>query len=152
MIIAIGFVIRAISGGLAIHVPFTQWFLLCIMLLALFMAIGKRRSELVTLNENGGEHRKVLNHYTKELLDQFLMIVTTLTIMSYALFTFTSGHTVNLMWTIPFVIYGIFRYLFLINTKDEGGAPEKLLLVDRPIQITVVLYSLTVFIILYFFD
>jgi 4-hydroxybenzoate polyprenyltransferase len=152
MIIAIGFVLRAISGGFAIHVPLTSWFLLCIMLLALFMAIGKRRAELTTLNGNGGEHRKVLNHYTVDLLNQFLTIVTTLTIMSYALFTFTSDHTVYLMWTIPYVIYGVFRYLYLIHTTNEGGAPEKLLLVDRPIQMTVVLYVITVFGILYFFD
>ncbi|MEJ8545234.1 decaprenyl-phosphate phosphoribosyltransferase [Brevibacillus borstelensis] len=152
MIISAGFVLRAIGGGLAIGTPLTPWFLLCTMLLALFLAISKRRHELQLLQSEKGSHRKVLENYSPELLNQFNTIVTTATIISYSLFTFTSGRTIQLMWTIPFVIFGIFRYLYLITMSDKGGSPEKVLLEDKPILITVLLYVITVAGILYFFE
>jgi 4-hydroxybenzoate polyprenyltransferase len=152
MVIAAGFVFRAVSGGLVMDVPFTPWFLLCTMLLALFLAISKRRYELTLFENNQGSHRKVLESYSSDLLNQLNTIVTTATIMSYALFTFTSGHTIQLMWTIPLVIYGIFRYLYLINIEGKGGSPDKVLLDDKHILVTVILFAALVVIILYFFN
>jgi 4-hydroxybenzoate polyprenyltransferase len=152
MIIALGFVLRAIGGAVIINVPFTPWFLLCTMLLSLFLAIGKRRHELTLALESDSSHRKVLDDYSLPLLDQLIGIVSAATIVSYAVFTFTAGDTVHLMWTIPFVIYGIFRYLYLIHIEKRGGAPEKVLFEDRHILITVVLYAISVLIILTFFD
>lgn len=151
MVIAAGFVLRAIGGGIAIHVPVTPWFILCTLLLSLFLAIGKRRNEVFILDDSGKSHRKVLDHYSLPLLDQLTSIVTTATIMSYALYTFTSGKPVEMMCTIPLVIYGMFRYLYLIHIEKKGGSPEKILLHDKPILYTVVLYIVLVIAILYFF-
>lgn len=152
MIIAAGFVLRAIAGGLVIHVPFTPWFLLCTMLLSLFLAIGKRRHELHLLQHDKGSHRKVLDQYSFDLLDQMSSIVTTANIISYSLFTFTSGRTVHLMWTIPLVIYGMFRYLYLIHIEKKGGAPDRVLLEDSHILVTVILYVISVIGILIYFE
>ncbi|WP_378954877.1 decaprenyl-phosphate phosphoribosyltransferase [Pelosinus sp. sgz500959] len=152
MVIAFGFVLRAIGGGLVIDIPFTPWFLICTMLLALFLAISKRRHELYLLSKNKGEHRKVLEQYSPELLNQLNSIVTTAAIMSYSLFTFTSGHTIHLMWTIPLVMYGIFRYLYLIHMKGKGGRPEEILLEDRHILTTVMLFAVMVVVVLYYFE
>lgn len=152
MVIAFGFVLRAIGGGLVIGIDFTPWFLLCTMLLALFLAISKRRHELYLFSEHKGDHRKVLEQYSPELLNQLNSIVTTAAIMSYSLFTFTSGHTVHLMWTIPLVMYGIFRYLYLIHIKGKGGRPEEILLEDSHILATVILFAVLVVIILYYFE
>jgi 4-hydroxybenzoate polyprenyltransferase len=152
MIIAAGFVLRAIAGGLVIHVPFTPWFLLCTMLLSLFLAIGKRRHELYLLKNDRGSHRKVLEYYSFDLLDQMSSIVTTATIISYSLFTFTSGRTVHLMWTVPIVIYGMFRYLYLIHIEKKGGAPDRVLFEDSHILFTVILYVISVVGILIYFE
>ncbi|WP_405132460.1 decaprenyl-phosphate phosphoribosyltransferase [Paenibacillus sp. FSL H8-0317] len=152
MTIAAGFVLRAIAGGVLIHVPFTPWFLICTMLLSLFLAIGKRRNELTLLEGNTGSHRKVLDNYSITLLDQFNTIVTTATIISYSLFTFTSDRTIHLMWTIPLVIYGMFRYLYLIHMKDQGGSPDRVLFEDKPILITVTLYVISVITIFAIFE
>ncbi|WP_261800257.1 decaprenyl-phosphate phosphoribosyltransferase [Paenibacillus sp. PAMC21692] len=152
MIIAAGFVLRAIAGGLVIHVPFTPWFLMCTMLLSLFLAIGKRRHELFLLQNDSTTHRKVLDHYSFALLDQLIGIVTAATIISYSLFTFTSGRTIHLMWTIPFVIYGIFRYLYLVHIENKGGAPDRILLEDKHILVTVILYVISVVCILAFLE
>ncbi|MCQ6531112.1 decaprenyl-phosphate phosphoribosyltransferase [Bacillus mycoides] len=148
LIIASGFVLRALAGGLVIHLPFTPWFLLCTLLISLFLAINKRRHELVLLQDNKGSHRKVLESYSAVLLDQLSTIVTSATIVTYAIFTFNAGKTIHLMWTIPFVIYGIFRYLYLVHMEDKGGEPDKVLLEDRHILVTVLLYAITVIIIL----
>jgi 4-hydroxybenzoate polyprenyltransferase len=152
LVIAAGFVLRAVGGGLVIGVPLTPWFIICTLLLALFLAIGKRRHELYLLQSDKGAHRKVLEHYSLDLLNQMNAIVTTATIMSYALFTFNSGHTIHLMWTLIFVLYGIFRYLYLIHIEGKGGKPEKLLLEDKHILLTVVLYAFSVTVILLYFD
>ncbi|TYP72462.1 4-hydroxybenzoate polyprenyltransferase [Paenibacillus methanolicus] len=144
LVIAAGFVLRAIAGGIVIRVSFTPWFLLCTMLLSLFLAIGKRRHELTLLSEGKGEHRKVLAKYSVALLDQMNSIVTTATVISYSLFTFTSGRTIHLMWTIPLVLYGIFRYLYLIHVEKKGGAPDRILFEDKPILFTVILYIISI--------
>ncbi|NHN31941.1 decaprenyl-phosphate phosphoribosyltransferase [Paenibacillus agricola] len=152
LIVASGFVLRAVGGGLVIGVPLTPWFLICTLLLALFLAISKRRHELFLLKTAKGEHRQVLEHYSMDLLNQMNAIVTTATIMSYALFTFTSGHTIHLMWTLILVLYGIFRYLYLIHVEDQGGKPDRILLEDKHILLTVVLYACSVVFILIYFD
>jgi 4-hydroxybenzoate polyprenyltransferase len=152
MIIAAGFVLRAIGGGIAIHVTVTPWFILCTLLLSLFLAISKRRNEVFTLEDKSESHRKVLRRYSLPLLDQLTSIVTTATIMSYALYTFTSGKPIEMMCTIPLVIYGMFRYLYLVHIEKKGGAPEKILLHDKPILYTVILYIALVIAILYFFS
>lgn len=152
MIIATGFVFRAIAGGIVINISFTPWFLICTMLLSLFLAISKRRHELILLGIGKGTHRKVLESYSLALLDQLNCIVITATIISYSLFTFSSGHTIHLMWTIPIVIYGIFRYLYLIHMEDKGGSPEKVLLEDKHILFTVTLYVVSVITILIIFE
>jgi 4-hydroxybenzoate polyprenyltransferase len=152
LIIASGFVFRAIGGGLIIGVQLTPWFLICTLLLSLFLAISKRRHELYLLQSNKGSHRKVLDSYSLDLLNQFNSIVTTATIMSYALFTFTSGHTIQLMWTLVFVLYGVFRYLYLIHIEGKGGKPEKVLFQDRHILVTVLLYAFSVVLILIYFE
>jgi 4-hydroxybenzoate polyprenyltransferase len=152
LIIASGFVLRAVGGGLMIDVPLTPWFIMCTMLLALFLAISKRRHELYLLKSAKGSHRQVLDFYSLELLNQFNSIVTTLIVISYALFTFTSGHSVQLMWSLIFVIYGILRYLYLIQMEGKGGKPEKVLFEDKHILVTVMLYTLSVVVILVYFE
>jgi len=152
MVIAFGFVLRAIGGGLVIKSTITPWFLICTMLLALFLGISKRRYEVYLLSDRKRNCRRVLEHYSPELLNQLNSIVTTAAIMSYSLFTFTSGHTVHLMWTIPLVMYGIFRYLYLIHMQGKGGKPEEVLLEDGPILGTVLLFAVMVVVILYYFE
>ncbi|HHV15190.1 MAG TPA: decaprenyl-phosphate phosphoribosyltransferase [Gelria sp.] len=154
MVIATGFVLRAAGGAYVINVPMTPWFIICTMLLALFLAISKRRHELILVEQAEsaeGDYRVVLDSYSTQLLDEMNSIVTTATIISYALFTFTSGRTLNLMWTIPLVIYGIFRYLYLIHVENKGGQPDEILLQDKPILITVLLYTVLLVVILMFF-
>lgn len=146
MVVAFGFVIRAIGGGVIIGVNLTPWFLLCTMLLSLFLAIGKRRHEFILAQSNDSAHRKVLHFYSKELLDKMNSIVTTATIMSYSIFTFE--RSIYLMLTIPLVIYGIFRYLYLIHVEGKGGSPDKLLLEDKHILCTVLLYVVSVLVII----
>jgi 4-hydroxybenzoate polyprenyltransferase len=147
MCIASGFVLRAVGGALVIGVKLTSWFLLCIMLLSLFLAITKRRQEIIH-TECKGTTRKVLQFYNKELLDQMSTIVTAATIMCYALFTFTSGRTIQLMWTIPIVIFGIFRYLYLIHMEGKGESPDKVLFEDKQLLISVISYVIAVILIL----
>lgn len=147
MAIAAGFILRAVAGAMAISVPISPWFLICISFLALFLAMSKRYSELVLLEKTAGKHRKILEEYSIELLDKMQNIVATGAIMSYALYTFDmGGHPGKPAWmmlTIPFVLYGIFRYQYLVHRKNEGGAPEMTLLTDRPLQINILLYTVT---------
>jgi 4-hydroxybenzoate polyprenyltransferase len=152
MIIAAGFVFRAIAGGLVNDLPLSPWFLICTMLLSLFLGISKRGHELFLLQQNKGSHRKVLEHYTPELINQMTSIVTTSTIISYSLFTFSPGHSIYLMWTIPLVLYGIFRYLYLIHVLEQGGKPDKILFQDKHILGTVILYAISVVLLLTLFE
>jgi 4-hydroxybenzoate polyprenyltransferase len=151
--IAAGFLLRVIAGAVAIEVTFSTWLFFCTILLALFLALSKRRHELVLLEDGAADHRRILYEYSTGLLDQMISIVTTATLIAYILYT-VSAETVakfgsdKLKYTIPFVLYGIFRYLYIIYQKNEGGSPETALLNDRPILFTVVLYGLAVCIVL----
>jgi hypothetical protein len=131
---------------------FSPWLYLCISLGALFMGFGKRRGELVLMNNNSGASRRVLAEYTLPFLDELINMVATATIMAYSLYTFSAPNLPEnhaMMLTIPFVVYGIFRYLYLIHIKGEGGAPDELVLTDRPLQATFALWGLLAVAVLY---
>jgi 4-hydroxybenzoate polyprenyltransferase len=148
LILASGFVLRVHGGTTLITVErFSPWLYVLMTLLALYLGFGKRRAELALLAEDAGNHRKVLDGYTLPLLDQFITIVSGTTIVAYSLYTFFRPETPGnhaLMLTIPFVIYAIFRYLYLIQVKQIGGEPEEILLSDRPFQISIFLWGLAV--------
>lgn len=150
--LAAGFILRAVAGATAITVPISPWFLTCTAFFALFIALSKRWAELLLLGKTAGNHRKILEEYSPELLDRMTNIAATGAIMSYALYTFDgSGHPDKPRWmmvTVPFVLYGVFRYQYLVSRKNEGGAPELILLTDRPLQVDILLYVVTVLIIL----
>jgi len=148
--IALGFILRAVAGAVVIAVDISPWLLVCTFLLALFLALNKRRHELVLLSGNAQLHRKILGEYEPAMLDQMLSVVTSSTVMAYSLYTFTSGHSTYLMGTIPFVVYGIFRYQYLVFRKDIGGSPESALIKDPPMLINVLLWVLSCALILYF--
>ena len=153
MIIAVGFVLR-VAGGQVIIVTerFSPWLYVATTFLALFIGIGKRRSELELLESQAVNHRRVLDGYTLELLDQMLVIVLSSTMMTYCLYTFTSADNLgnySMLLTIPFVIYSLFRYLYLLKVKHIGGAPEVVVLTDRPMLFSIILWGLTVLLILY---
>ena len=153
LILAAGFVLRVGAGVTLIHVErFSPWLYVVMTLLSLFLGFGKRRAELALLTHGAGSHRKVLDGYTIPLLDQYIMIVSGTTIVAYSLYTFSAPNVPanhSMMLTIPFVVYTIFRYLYLIHVEDEGGAPEEILLTDRPFQIAMVLWAITVFVVFY---
>jgi len=152
--LAIGFVLRAIGGAEAVNVEFSSWLLLCTILLALFLALSKRRHELVLLGDNAQSHRKILEEYSPYLLDQMIGVVTASTLMAYALYTMADETikkfgTSYMILTVPFVIYGIFRYLYLVHQKEEGGNPSSILISDKPILINVVLWGIVSAILIY---
>jgi 4-hydroxybenzoate polyprenyltransferase len=149
-IIASGFVLRILAGAVVIPVMISPWLYLVTILLSLFLALSKRRHELVLLQEEASNHRQILKEYSLPLLDQMITIVTAATIMAYSLYTF-QGPTGNhrLMITIPLVLYGMFRYLYLIHMRMEGGSPEEVLLRDRHMLGTVVFCTATIIIVLY---
>ena len=147
MIISTGFVIRAVAGALAISVLVSPWLIICAFLIALFLALGKRRHELFLLGDNVKEHRESLESFSTEMLDQMIIITTSTLIMSYSLYTFFTGKLL-MMVTIPFAFYGIFRYLFLIHSKKMGGEPE-MLFKDKGMVLSIVLWALVVFLVLY---
>jgi 4-hydroxybenzoate polyprenyltransferase len=151
--IAAGFVLRIAAGVAVIEVErFSPWLYIFGGFLALFMALGKRRHELVLLGGEAANHRAILDDYNLDLIDRLQSIVTTSAVVSYSLYTFLAeGLPDNhaMMLTIPFVLYGIFRYLYLIHIRNEGGAPEEILLRDRPFQVNLLFYGLTVFVALY---
>jgi 4-hydroxybenzoate polyprenyltransferase len=149
-IIAAGFVLRALAGAFAIPVPISPWFYLCTTFLALFLALGKRRAELVLLSADASGHRRNLREYTLQLLDQLMVVVVTCTLMSYSLYTFQTENTSHaLMLTIPFVVFGLFRYLYLIYVKGDGDQPDELLWRDKQILGVVILCVLVVAGVLY---
>lgn len=154
LVIAAGFVLRVGAGVVVISVQrFSPWLYVVTTLFSLFLGFGKRRAEITLLTDDANSHRKVLEGYSLELLDQLITIVSSCTIMTYSLYTFSAAnlpenHT--MMLTIPFVLYGLFRYHYLIQIKHEGGAPEEMLLTDRPLQIDILLYGLSVLILFYF--
>jgi 4-hydroxybenzoate polyprenyltransferase len=151
---AFGFVLRVTAGALVIHVEISSWLLICTILLALFLGLSKRRHELMVLDERAQVQRKVLREYSPYLLDQMISLVTAATVMSYILYTISEETiqkfgTKNLIYTVPFVLYGIFRYLFLVHQKGEGGNPENILVTDKPLLIDILLWVITVGITLY---
>ncbi|MCL4442308.1 MAG: decaprenyl-phosphate phosphoribosyltransferase [Firmicutes bacterium] len=151
LVIAVGFILRAVAGAVVIRVSISPWLLVCTFLLALFLALTKRRHELLLLDDQAQSHRKILDEYEPEMLDQMISVVTSSTVMAYSLYTFTSGHSIYLMGTIPFVIYGIFRYQYLVHRKDIGGNPEMALFKDPPMIINILLWVVSCSTILYLF-
>jgi 4-hydroxybenzoate polyprenyltransferase len=153
MILASNFLLRVSGGVLLITVQrFSPWMYVCVTLLALFVGLGKRRAEMVLLAEHANSHRKVLDGYTIPYVDHLLTIVSSTTIVAYSLYTFSAENLPDnhlMMLTIPFVIYGVFRYLYLVHVEGVGGAPEDLLLSDRSLFSTVLLWGLSVILILY---
>ncbi len=153
LVISAGFVLRVGAGVTLIQVErFSPWLYVVMTLLSLFLGFGKRRAELALLLQGAGSHRKVLDGYTLPLLDQYIMIVSGTTIVAYSLYTFSAPNVPenhSMMLTIPFVVYTIFRYLYLIEVKHAGGAPEEILLSDRPFQIAMFLWVATVIVIFY---
>jgi 4-hydroxybenzoate polyprenyltransferase len=153
--VAIGFVLRALAGIEAIRIegaeiPVTPWFIMVTFFLALFIIICKRRHELMLLEKNASDHRPVLEQYSASFIDQMISVVTSATIISYALWT-TIGYKgqQSMIYTLPFVVYGIFRYLYIAYKKKEGGAPEIVLLTDIPILIDVILWGIAVLLLVY---
>jgi 4-hydroxybenzoate polyprenyltransferase len=153
MIVAAGFVLRVAAGAVVAEAErFSPWLYLCMIFMALFLAIGKRRHELTLLADGANSHRKILDEYSVNLLDDMTHLVTTGAVISYSLYTFSA---VNLppnhamMLTIPFAIYFVFRYQYLIHVKGEGGAPEMLLYTDLPLLLDVVLWGLSVVLVMY---
>lgn len=147
--IAYGFLLRAAAGGVAINVEISPWLLVCTLLLSLFLALTKRRQESVNMKDNGKWYRKVLEQYSVQYLDQLISIVTAATILAYSLYTFTASRSPLYMVTIPFVIYGIFRYLYLVHNEKLGENPEEILLSDIPTIVNIILWVLVSILILY---
>lgn len=152
--IAVGFVLRAVAGAVALAVPISHWLLVCTILLALFLGLSKRRQELTLLAEGATGHRRILSEYSPYLLDQMIGVVTASTLMAYALYT-VAPETVEkfgtdgLIYTLPFPLYGILRYLYLVHQKQGGGSPADMLLRDKPLLACVALWALTVVLIVY---
>jgi 4-hydroxybenzoate polyprenyltransferase len=139
--IALGFVLRVVAGVEVINIYLSPWAVVCTFFLALFLALGKRRNEKIILGDTASEHRDSLDMYTIALIDQMISIVATSTIVSYFLYTFKAGQHLSSMITIPFVLFGLFRYLFLVYNENSGGSPEDIIIGDRPLQLAVILWG-----------
>jgi len=152
--LAIGFVLRAVAGAVAVHVEISHWLLVCTVLLALFIALAKRRHEIVLLAGDAATHRPILGEYSPYLLDQMIAVVTASTLIAYIFYTVSPETQAKFgtQWlglTIPFPLYGIFRYLYLVHRREGGGSPADLLLNDRPLLVCVALWALAVAVIIY---
>jgi 4-hydroxybenzoate polyprenyltransferase len=152
--ISAGFTLRAAAGAAAIDVPISHWLLVCTTLLALFIALAKRRHELTLLTDSATGHRPILGDYTPYLLDQMISVVTASTLIAYAFYTISPETTARfgtdlLSLTIPFPLYGIFRYLYLVHRREQGGSPAELVVNDRPLLVCVALWALSVVAIIY---
>lgn len=150
MVIAAGFILRLLIGTEAVHVPASSWIVLCTFFLALFLGFGKRRAEMNTLNSHAAHTRSVLTFYSVPMLDRFCNISGTLAIATYALFTLAPGHPPTMLLTTPFVVLGLFRYLYLVEQKGDGEAPETILFRDRGIQFAAIGWTLLCVAILYY--
>jgi len=160
LIISIGFVLRAIAGvevlrERLVSIDLSPWLLVCTLFLALFMSFGKRRHEIHLLNDKATEHRSTLGEYSIEFLDGLIYALMSATVITYSIYTIWPAtiekfHSRNMVFTIPFVVYGIFRYAFLVTQKKEGGSPSDLLLRDVPLIVTIILWFFTVLMILRF--
>jgi 4-hydroxybenzoate polyprenyltransferase len=154
MSISIGFVLRAIAGALVIDVAFSSWLLLCTFMLSLFWGFSKRRGELDLLEGNAGKHRKILNEYSTSFLDLMMSIVATMTLMSYVMYTISASTIQNLgtdkmIYTVPIVVYAIFRSLYIIYIKNMGHNPTKAILTDRSVLASGFLWLAVVFLVMY---
>ncbi len=152
--VSLGFVLRAVAGAAAIPVQISDWLLICTILLALFLTLCKRRHELVSLSEGAADHRRILAEYSPYLLDQMISVVTASCVTAYAFYTTAAEtrekfQTDRLTWTLPIVLYGIFRYLYLVHRKDQGGSPTDVLLTDRPLLLAVAVWALSIVAIVY---
>ncbi|MDF2502525.1 MULTISPECIES: decaprenyl-phosphate phosphoribosyltransferase [Clostridium] len=150
MIITFGFVLRVESGSILTNVQLSPWMILCTILISLFMALNKRKSEIITLKDKSGAHRKILDEYSVELIDNMLTIVTPSILIAYCLYTFSSIQSRTMMITIPFVLYGIFRYQYLMMKNNIGGKPEDVFQKDIPFLINIILWAVVVISIIYF--
>jgi len=152
MAISVGFVLRAVAGAYAIGVPVSAWLLLCTFLLALFLALAKRRQELVLLEGDADMHRVSLGAYSEPFIDSMLSTTAAAAIVAYAVYTVTPGggeHYQYLMATVPFVVYGVFRYLYLVHRRDLGGRPEEILLTDVPLIVDLLIWAAFTVVIVY---
>lgn len=154
MAIAFGFVLRAVAGGLVIGVPISDWLVICTILLALFLGLSKRRHELTLLAAGAAGHRRILEEYDPYLLDQMIAVVAAATLVAYIIYCLSPETTARfgtqwLVLTVPFPIYGLFRYLYIVHRKDGGGNPSEMLLTDRPLLSCVGLWGLTVVAVIY---
>lgn len=154
-VIATGFLLRVVAGAAVIQVEISSWILICTILLALFLSMTKRRHEYFLLAGNASAHRPILKEYNPYLLDQMISVVTASTLIAYCLYTIseetvTKFNTRYLVLTTPFVLYGIFRYLYLVHQKNQGGTPEEMVLKDKPLLIDIILWVISVGLILYF--
>jgi 4-hydroxybenzoate polyprenyltransferase len=156
MVVTAGFVLRVAAGVVIVEAArFSPWLYLSILFLGLFLSIGRRRHELTFLQEGANSHRKILQEYNVKLLDDMTHLVTTAAVISYSLYTFSAVNlpaNYSMMLTIPFVIYGVFRYQYLIDVKGEGGAPEMLLYTDLPLLVDLVLWGASVILVMYVFN
>jgi 4-hydroxybenzoate polyprenyltransferase len=156
MVVTAGFVLRVAAGVIIVDAArFSPWLYLSILFLGLFLSIGRRRHEITLLQEGANSHRKILEEYNLKLLDDMTHLVTTAAVISYSLYTFSavnlpSNH--SMMLTIPFVLYGVFRYQYLIHVKGEGGAPEMLVYSDLPLLVDLVLWGVAVVLVMYVFN
>jgi len=155
MTVAAGFVLRVAAGAVVAQAErFSPWLYICMTLLALFIALGRRREELILLEDNANQHRKILEEYSPAFIDEMLTVVTAAAIIAYSLYTFSAENlpaNKSMMLTIPFVIYGLLRYLYLIHQKNMGGSPEEIVFKDIPLLVNNLLWGLTAVIILYLF-
>ncbi|MGC8745320.1 MAG: decaprenyl-phosphate phosphoribosyltransferase [Candidatus Saccharicenans sp.] len=152
--VATGFFLRVIGGALAIQVAISSWLLICTILLALFLSMTKRRHEYFLLMDKAASHRPILKEYSPYLLDQMVAVVTASTLIAYCLYTISEETvakfgTRNLIFTTPFVLYGIFRYLYLVHQKNQGGTPEEIVLRDKPLMINIILWIISILLVLY---
>jgi 4-hydroxybenzoate polyprenyltransferase len=154
LVLSSGFLLRVAAGVPLVEAErFSPWLYICMTLLALLIGFGKRRHELTLLKENANTHRRSLEEYNLPLLDHIISIVTSSTLLAYALYTFSAPNLPPnhaMMLTIPFILYIIFRYLYLIHVKEMGGAPEEIVLSDRPLQAAILFWGLSVVVVMYF--
>jgi 4-hydroxybenzoate polyprenyltransferase len=154
LMVSIFFVIRAAAGAAAVDVVISHWLLICTILLALFIALSKRRHELVLLEEGAANHRASLGEYSAHLLDQMIAVTTASTLMAYILYT-VDARTVaefgsdRLLYSVPFVIFGIFRYLYLVHQREQGGDPDRIIVSDRQFLVNLLLWMATVSVVVY---
>jgi len=152
--LSLGFVLRAVAGGVAINVVISHWLFVCTILLALFIGLAKRRHELVLLGDDASRHRRILDEYSPYLLDQMIVVVAAATLIAYIFYTVSpeTAAKFGTEWlglTIPFPLYGIFRYLYLVHRREGGGSPSDLLLNDRPLLACVILWVVAVVLIIH---